>query len=173
MPETKELILIGKVSGTHGVRGQVRVVPFSGDAKSITSLRTFLLRAPDGECESREIDCAVEHKKRVLVKIHGVDDRDQAQSLVGREVYVCRDQLPLLPEDEYYWTDLLGLEVHTLQGVFLGRLVDILITGSNDVYVVKNEEREYLVPALSDVVLKIDLPSRKMVINPLEGMLDL
>jgi 16S rRNA processing protein RimM len=81
--------------------------------------------------------------------------------------------LPELAEGEFYWCDLLGLKVVTDLGEFLGTLTDIIATGSNDVYVVKNDSREYLIPALADVVLEVDLDEGKMVVSPPEGLLDL
>jgi len=173
MPDTNGLILIGKISGTHGIKGQVRIVPYSGDAGSITSLRTLFLSAPRGTYESFEIADAVEHKKRALVRLRGLDNIDQALPLVGREVYIRRDQLPELPEGEFYWYDLLGIAVMTEEGENLGEIADILATGGNDVYVVKSGEREYLIPATTDVVLEVDLDNRKMVVRPLDGLLDL
>jgi 16S rRNA processing protein RimM len=173
MPETNGLILIGKISGTHGIRGQVRIVPYSGDPGSITSLRTLLLSAPHGNYESFEIAGATEHKKRALVTFRGLDHIDQALPLVGREVYVRRDQLPELPEGEFYWYDLMGVAVTTEDGENLGEIADILETGGNDVYVVRSGEREFLIPATTDVVLEVDLDHRKMVVRPLEGLLDL
>lgn len=171
--ETNGLILIGRISGTHGIRGQVRVVPFSGDSGSITRLRTLMLSAPDGKYDSYEIAGAIEHKKRALVTLKGFDDINRVLPLVGRDVYIRRDQLQPLPEGEYYWCDLVGLDVVTEEGETLGELADILETGGNDVYVVKCGERELLIPATTDVVLQVDLDNRKMVVRPLEGLLDL
>jgi len=167
------LILIGKVLGTHGVRGQLRIVAYSGDPASITSLRKFLLCAPGGEYESYEITAAAEHKKRALVTLKGFDNINQVLCLTGREVYVYRDQLPAPSDGEYYWYDLIGLNVQTEDGEILGDLVDILETGSNDVYVVKAGDREVLIPATEEVVLDIDLKTKKMIVRPLDGLLDL
>lgn len=173
MPETSGLILIGKISGTHGIRGQVRVVPYSGDSGSITSLRKLILAAPGGGYETFEIADAVEHKKRVLVRFRGLGDINDVIPLVGREVYIRRDQLPELPEGEFYWCDLIGLAVITEEGDPLGELADIFATGGNDVYVVKSGNREILIPATTEVVLRIDKEARRMTVRPLEGLLDL
>jgi len=173
MPEAHELLPIGKVLGPHGIKGQVRVLPYSGESTSITSLRTVLLRAPGGPYDSYEIAGAVEHKKHVLVTLKGFDNINQVLSLSGREVYVRRDQFPELPEDEFYWCDLLGLDVQTEDGETLGELVDIFETGSNDVYVVKAGDREILIPATDEVVLAVNLDDKKMIIRPPDGLLDL
>jgi len=173
MPEAHELIPIGKVLGPHGIRGQLRIIPYSGDSASITSLRTVLLRAPGGPYDSYEIAHAVVHKKHVLISLKGFDNINQVLSLAGREVFVRRDQFPQLPAGEYYWCDLIGLAVQTEDGEALGELVDIFETGSNDVYVVKAGSREILIPAIEEVVLDVNLVAGRMVVRPPEGLLDL
>ncbi|MEA5114656.1 MAG: ribosome maturation factor RimM [Geobacteraceae bacterium] len=173
MQQENELIVVGKVLGTHGIRGQLRVLPYSGEASSITSHRSLLFRLPDGKCETYEIDGAVEHGKRILVSLKGHGDINQVLPLVGSEICILRRQLPRLPEGEYYWCDLLGLTVESDQGEVLGELVDIMPTGSNDVYVVKSVSGEYLIPATEDVVREIDLEHRRMVVEPLDGLLEL
>jgi 16S rRNA processing protein RimM len=173
MPEAHELLPIGKVLGPHGIKGQIRVIPYSGESTSITSLRTVLLRAPGGPYDSYEIAGAVEHKKHVLVTLKGFDNINQVLSLAGREVYIRRDQFPRLSEGEYYWCDLIGLVVQTEGGETLGELVDIFETGSNDVYVVTAGAREILIPATEEVVLDVDLAAGRMIVRPPDGLLDL
>jgi 16S rRNA processing protein RimM len=173
MVDTEDLILIGKITGTHGIKGQVRVIPYSGDSSSILSLRSFFVRTHDGDYSPISFKSAFEHKKKVIVAVAGINDVTTALALVGCEVYVPRDQLPELPDGEYYWQDLLGLSVIDEQGKIFGKLTDILATGANDVYVVKDGEREYLIPAISEVVLSIDLDMCTMTVRPLEGLLDL
>jgi 16S rRNA processing protein RimM len=173
MPDRENLILIGKITGTHGIKGQIRVIPYSGDAESILSLSTFWVRMHDGRFSSFRINGAVEHKRKVLASLTGIHDINEALTLVGCEVYVGRDQLPELPEGEYYWQDLLGLSVVDDRGAFLGVLADIFVTGAHDVYVVKDGDKEYLIPAIIDVVVEINLNARTMTVRPLEGLLDL
>ena len=100
-------------------------------------------------------------------------DINQVLPLVGRELYVRRSQLPPLADDEFYWFDLIGLRVVTDEGLELGRLENIMETGSNDVYLVRAEGKEYLIPAIEEVVKAIDLDAGVMTISPLEGLLDL
>jgi 16S rRNA processing protein RimM len=95
------------------------------------------------------------------------------QHLVGREIYAERGQLPELTEGEYYWCDLIGLKVVTAEGVLLGELYDIMATGSNDVYLVRSGEKEYLIPAIEDVVVEVNLAAGVMTVSPLEGLLEL
>ncbi len=167
------LVLMGKIVATHGIRGQLRVVPFSGETSTIVSLRTVQLKGPGGGMEPFEVAHAVAHGKKVLITLKAFDNINQVLHLVGREVYAQREQLPELPPDEYYWCDLLGLRVVTAGGETLGTLAEIIATGSNDVYVVREGTHEYLIPALEDVIIDIDLDAGVMTVSPPEGLLDL
>ncbi len=167
------LILLGKVVGTHGIKGQLRVVSFSGEYDNILALRSVMLKGQSGEMGTFEVAAATLHGKRVLITLKNFDTINQVLPLVGRELYVRREQLPELAEGEYYWCELLGLRVMTDQGEALGNLTEIIATGSNDVYVVKGKEKEYLIPALADVILDINLDDGIMTVRPPEGLLDL
>ncbi len=164
---------MGKVVATHGIRGQLRIAVYSGQFETILSLDSLMLKGPEGKMESFAVAGSALHGRKLLIALKEYDTINQVQRLVGREVYANRDQLPELDEGEYYWCDLLGLKVVTEQGEFLGTITDIIATGSNDVYVVKYDAREYLIPALEEVVLDVDLDEEKMVISPPDGLLDL
>ncbi len=166
-------VLLGKIIATHGIRGQLRVVPFSGETSAIVSLRTVLLKGPGSGMELFDVAHAAVHGKKVLVTLKEFDNINQVLHLVGREVYALREQLPELPPDEYYWCDLLGLRVVTVDGDELGIVAEIIATGSNDVYVVREGKHEYLIPALEDVVTDIDLGAGVMTVSLPEGLLDL
>lgn len=173
MSSSNKMVLIGKIQATQGIRGQLRVIPFAGDASSIQALDFVTLKSPDGVMEQFPVVSAKAHGKRVILTLKSFDSINQVLHLVGREIYADRGALPELPGDEYYWSDLLGLQVVTREGVPLGELVDIIETGSNDVYVVKKDGRELLIPALDDVVLAVDLAAKRMTVSLPEGLLDL
>lgn len=173
MASSNKMVLIGKIQATHGIRGQLRVIPFAGDASSISSVREVALKSPTGVMEEFSVISAKAHGKRVILTLKPFDNINQVLHLVGREIYAERGALPDLPDDEFYWSDLLGLRVENEQGEALGELVDIIETGSNDVYVVKMNGRELLVPALEDVVLAVDLAAKRMTVSLPEGLLDL
>jgi 16S rRNA processing protein RimM len=173
MSTSSKLLLIGKIQATQGIRGQLRVVPFAGDASSISQLDHVMIKAPNGALESFPVVSAKAHGKRVILTLKPFDNINQVLHLVGREIYTERGHLPELPDDEFYWSDLLGLEVVTKEGEPLGELVDIIETGANDVYVVRLDGREVLIPALDDVVLSIDLEANRMTVSLPEGLLDL
>lgn len=168
-----EPVLLGKIMATHGVRGQLRVFLFSGEFSSIAGLDSVILKSPNRELETFEVAATALHGKKFLLTLKNFDNVNQVLHLVGRELYVRREQLPELPEGEYYWRDLMGLRVVTDRGEELGTLTDIIATGSNDVYVVTGGDREYLIPALEDVVLEINLDDGIMKVSPPEGLLDL
>lgn len=166
-------VLIGKIQGTQGIKGQLRVIPFAGDASSISQLDSLCVKTPSGAMEEFSVVSARAHGKRVILTLRPFDNINQVLHLVGREIYADRVALPELPSDEFYWSDLLGLRVVTSGGEELGELVDIIETGSNDVYVVKKNGREVLVPALEDVVVSVDLAGGRMTVSLPEGLLDL
>ena len=173
MSDSLKSVLIGKIQATQGIRGQLRVIPFAGDASSISQLESVMIKAPSGALERFPVVSAKAHGKRVILTLKPFDNINQVLHLVGREIYADRVALPELPCDEYYWSDLLGLQVVTEEGEALGELVDIIETGSNDVYVVKLDGREVLIPALDDVVLAVDLAANSMTVSLPEGLLDL
>jgi 16S rRNA processing protein RimM len=173
MLQSDELILLGKVVAVHGVRGQLRIFLFSGVLDTIAGLETITFKEPGGKTASFAVTKAVRHGKKVLLSLKDFDTVNQVARLAGREIFIRREQLPAPAEGEYYWIDLIGLVVETDLGEPLGILSDIIVTGSNDVYVVKGNDREYLIPALEEVVIKIDLATRVMVVSPPEGLFDL
>ena len=166
-------VLLGKVVATHGIKGAMRIASFSGHFDTILPLTSLLLKRADGGLESFEVESSFVRGKKLLVTLKEFDSIHKVQPLLGRELYVMRDQLPELAEGEYYWCDLLGLRVVTDYGEFLGTVTEIIATGSNDVYVVNNGSREYMIPALESVVLDIDLAGGEIVVSPPEGVLDL
>jgi len=111
------------------------------------------------------------HKDVSIVSLHGVEGIEEAEKFVGAAVYVAKDELEDLAPDEFYWHQLIGLTVKTEEGIFLGRLEEIFPTGSNDVFVVRKNGQEILLPATDEVVVQVDLEKKIMIVRPLEGML--
>ncbi|HWI41752.1 MAG TPA: ribosome maturation factor RimM [Verrucomicrobiae bacterium] len=174
MDNHRDLFLIGKISGPHGIRGQLRVTSFSGDSDSLASAGSVLVAEPGGGMQEFRVLRAARQGKKIVLTLEGFGNINEVLHLVGREVYVPREMMPPLDEGEYYWQDLIGLQVRTADGQVLGRLREIIATGSNDVYVVREEGgREYLIPALEDVVDEVDLEQGTMTVTPPEGLFDL
>lgn len=168
-----ELIPVGRISGTHGIKGQLRLHSYSGNLASLKAARQVVLQHPNGDRSSCELIRVAQHGNRFLLTLAGFDNINQVLDLVGCELCLRRDQLPVPDDGEYYWHDLIGMTVVTDQGLQLGTIAEILETGANDVYVVRGTGREYLIPAVASVVATVDLPTATMTITPLEGLLDL
>lgn len=173
MPESDALIPVGKIIGAHGIKGQVKVYSYSGNLDSLRAARSVILKSPQGDSTEVALTRVTPNVGKIILGLKDFTDINQVLPLVGSEVCLLRSQLPEPEENEYYWRDLIGLEVVTADGTLIGSLVDIFETGSNDVYVVCNGDREHLIPAVASVIDKIDLEAGRMTITPLEGLLDL
>jgi 16S rRNA processing protein RimM len=165
------------VRAPHGIAGMVRASLNTDFPERLTEARRVCLRWPDGRLEERGLRSAAPYKNGLLLKFEGIDDRDAAETLREVELVAPFEELPKLPEGEYYWHQLRGLRVVTTEGEEVGVIADILRTGSNDVYVteklVRGRRREGpLIPAIPDVVERVDPEEGVMVIRPLPGLLD-
>ncbi len=169
--KNRELILIGRVVHAHGIHGKLRIVYYNEDKTSFFRYRKILLRDSFGQLEPFEVTDARIHRKSIIVQLKGFDNLDQAERLVGASVLVEKSALPELEQGEYYWADLIGMEVTNAKGDWVGEVSDIIPTRGADVFVIKAHERELLVPATEEVIREIDLASRRMVICPEEGLI--
>ncbi|MBV5340783.1 MAG: 16S rRNA processing protein RimM [Deltaproteobacteria bacterium] len=173
MTDLDELIPVGKIIGTHGIKGLLKVFSYSGNINSLQAAKTAFLKGKDGTLCEYAVKSVSAHAGGFIIGLDSFSDINQVLSMKGSEVCLKRSQLPVPDEDEYYWRDLIGLAVQTDQGLELGTLVDIFETGSSDIYVVRGSSKEYLIPAIADVIAHIDIPGKKMIITPLDGLLDL
>lgn len=161
---------MGKVTGTHGVQGTLKVFSYAESRSIFSAGNRLLVRKTDGSEKTCKIAWARPHGRVLLVSLAGVSDLDQAATFKGAEILVERGLLPVLEDGAYYWCDLIGLDVFAVDDQYLGRLDSIFETGSNDVYVVRNGDREILVPALRTVVKTIDLQKKTMRVDLPEGL---
>ena len=156
------MIVIGKIGAPQGVRGEVRVTPLTDFPERFRELKTALL--DDGT--SLPIESVRYHQQFVLLKFRGMDNRNDIEHLRGKLIKVERKDLVQLPAGHYYIFDIVGLEVYTEEEEYLGKVTDVLETGSNDVYIVEQKDKQpLLIPALKSVVLQIDIPSGKMIVK--------
>ena len=118
-----------------------------------------------------EIQNSRPHKQHLLVKFANIDSIGEAKKLIGQELTITRSELRSLPQDQYYTFQLIGLDVLTTEGKYVGQITDIMATASNDVYIVKGERGEVLLPAIDDVVKSVDLEKGEMVIEAIKGLL--
>lgn len=172
----EQFLRVGVITSTHGLKGEVKVFPTTEDPERFLELDRVFLGGAEGEGADasgfREL--AVEQvrffKQFVIVKFAGLDRIEQVESTLKRELYVAREDAIPLEEGEYYIADLIGLEAVTENGCRLGTLDDVLQTGANDVYVIRENGRELLVPVIDDCIVRIDLEQRKAVLRLLDGL---
>jgi 16S rRNA processing protein RimM len=166
------LVEIGRVVSRHGVRGEVRVLPHNPGSTLLLDLPSVLLAGPGSSLAERRVRTARRHKRFVLLALDGVDTADAAAGLVGRTVCVPRERLPAVEPGQFYHVDLIGSRVVTEAGEEIGRVREIVATGSNDVCVVDGPQGEHLIPLVADVVLRLDAEAREIVVRVLPGLLD-
>ena len=163
-------MLIGKIVGIHGIKGTNKLRSYAESLTVFSPDRAILLRDFRGREERYEINWVKPHTGTPLISFKGITNRDQAKTLIGGELFIPQSELPELDEDTYYWFDLIGMEVYTKTEEFLGRIESIIETGSNDVYVVQDHQKEVLIPALESVVIDIDTKAKRMQVILPEGL---
>mgnify|MGYP002621086771 CR=1 FL=1 len=158
-------VILGQVAGVFGVKGWVKIRSETDPPKNILNYSTWYL-SKGNDWQAHELVQGQQHNKGLIAQLAGCEDRDAAASLVGNRIAVLRSQLPELHEDEYYWSDLIGLKVYNLNGQYLGIVDHLLETGANDVLVIKAEKGEILVPYVQDYyVQSIDLDAGSMTVD--------
>ncbi|MEJ2094680.1 MAG: ribosome maturation factor RimM [Gammaproteobacteria bacterium] len=157
-------LLLGRISGIYGVKGWVKVFSYTRPAENILNYPSWYLKHRDEETLYKVREGRPQGKG-LVASLEGIEDRDIARLLVGADIYIERDQLPSLPEGEFYWTDLLGLQVINRQGQSLGEVVEILETGANDVLVVKGESRELIPWVWGTYLLDVDMEAGRITVD--------
>ncbi len=161
----EKLVLLGRIVGVHGVRGELKLESYTDPRMRIFRYQPWQLGTGSGVvqvagCQGRA------QGKGIVATLPGIDDRDAAAALVGSDIRVPRAALPPAAPGEYYWADLEGLEVVTIQGVPLGRVSHLVATGANDVLVVRDGVRERLVPFLpGQFVTEVDIQGGRVVVD--------
>ncbi len=165
----KEYLEAGKIVTIHGIKGEVKIMPYTDTPELLAEFdRLFMGKNYD--------EIVIRHsrvfKNMVIAKIEGVDTPEDAAKLRNKILFMHRDDLEL-DEDTYFIQDLIGVEVRDADSGFVyGIISDVMQTGANDVYAVKGADREYLIPAIADVVISTDIDSNIMLIRPLEGLFE-
>jgi 16S rRNA processing protein RimM len=173
--ETRDLIQLGKIIGAHGTRGAVKIHSFSDTGTCYDQISDLIVVSADGRRLDHQIEWSRPFKKGVRLGIKEITTRDQAEAMVGCGIFIARTSLPLLDADTNYWVDLIGMTVYNADDEQIGRIVDIIPTGANDVYVVKTPKGhavdEILLPAIASVVLEVDLPGKRMRVDVPDGLI--
>ena len=167
----EDLLKVGVITTTHGVRGEVKVYPTT-DADRFLDLEYVLLDT-GREKRKLEIENVKYFKNLVILKFKGIDNINDIEMYKKRELWVPREEAQELEDDEYYIADLIGMELYLEDGSRFGTLKDVMETGANDVYIVTTEEgKEVLIPAIHDCILDVDVEANRMEIHLLDGLLD-
>lgn len=167
--QKKAYLAVGHVMGAHGVRGEIKIKSLTDFPERFApGARVFV----EGETFQREIVSTRAHKGALLIKFAGLSDRNAVEALKGKYLLVARENAMPLDEDEYYEDELVGLRVESVEGEYLGILAEIIWTGANEVYIVRGDQGEVLIPAIADVVQEVDLDAGLMRVTLLPGLLD-
>lgn len=170
MKKRPEYVSIGIITKAHGLKGEVVVVPITDDLRQLEKLKSIMIKDPAGEHKPFNIERARIISDRIVVKFENVNDRNSALILTGSIIDKRLSDCDALPSDEYYIFDLIGLKVKTTRDLWLGKIIDVLTLPANDVYVVQDGANEYLIPAIKDVIKKVDLEQEYVLIEPLDGL---
>ncbi len=161
---SEQHINVGKISGVFGIKGWVKVFSFTDPRENILTYSPWLLKKNDETKTVTIVDGQLQGKT-IVAQLSDVNDRDQAASLMGWDVFITQDQLPKAAKNEYYWSDLIGLSVETIDGVELGVIDSLLETGANDVIIVQGE-RERVIPFLQgQTIISVDLDAGRMIVD--------
>jgi 16S rRNA processing protein RimM len=164
-----ELIVMGRIVAPYGIQGWLKIQPETAEIDGLLDYPEWWVGRQDEvkniPWQKFGIEAAKVHTNTLLVKLTGINDRNAAFGLKGRHVAVPREALPVLEENEFYHADLIGLQVRNQQQMDFGKVVDVLETGANDVLVVKQDERERLIPFIDQVVLQVDLANRLITVD--------
>jgi 16S rRNA processing protein RimM len=171
MCDIKRLV-VGKITKPQGLKGEVRMHYYGNDPDALKHVKNARLIKSDGSAVDLLLERIRVNKNTFILKFKGIDHIDDTEDLLGSLVHINRAELTELEENEYYWEDLLGMRVYDETGELIGEIRNIFETGSNDVYVVKHRGKEILIPAIMDVIKKVDINEKKMHIHFLQGMRD-
>ena len=168
----EQLLQVGVISSTHGVRGEVKVFPTTDDANRFKKLKKVIL---DTGMENKELEIqgVKFFKQFVILKFKGIDNINDIEKYKGKSLYVTRENAVKLKKDEYFIEDLIDMQVVLEDGTLLGILTDVMKTGANDVYCVESEKYgEVLLPAIGECILDVDVEGRKMTVHLMPGLID-
>lgn len=163
---------IGKIVNTHGVRGAVKIIPLTDDPKRFELLE-YVYVDNKKKIEKYTINNIKYFKNMIIIQFDEIKDMDQGEALKQSIIKIPRELALPLEENEYFVDDLEGIKVSTEEGKYLGEITDIIFTGSNDVYVVKGEDKkEILIPALKQCIKKVNMDDKTMIVSLMKGLID-
>lgn len=162
---------VGQIVNTFGIKGEVKVVPFTDDISRFDDLKKVYVKIRKEE-KLYKVENTRYHKNMVLLKLEGIENPEQAETLKNAILEIDREDAIPLEEGTYFIVDLLGLEVYTDEGKLLGKVEDIYNTGANDIYVVKDElGKQILLPGIDEVIKEIDFDNAKIIVHLIPGLI--
>lgn len=165
-----DFLEVGQIVNSYGIKGFFKVVPFTDDITRFDDLDSIYIEK-NKKLEKKEIEEVKYHKHLVLLKIKGIDDINDTEQYKNCILKIDRANAVELPEDTYFITDLIGIDVYTEENEFLGNITDIFPTGSNDVYVVKDEMgKQILLPAIGEVIKEVNVEEKKIIVRLIPGL---
>jgi len=170
-PMTEELYVIGIIVRARGLRGEVKIKPITDHPERFKSLKSVILEKTECGTEVFFIERVRIIKNQVIVQFKNVNTRNDAEDLVGYQLMVPEDELVELGENEFFWFDLIGMEVDTVSDTRVGKIVNIIEGPANDVYVIEGEHGEILLPAVKQIIKLVDTNNKKIIIDPIPGLL--
>ena len=174
--EKQKFLLVGKIAGAHGIKGNIKVYSYFGSIFLRTQVDHIFFIDTAGIQKNYKIKWVkLHHGQMILLSLEGIETRNAAEALVGTRLFIEKDKIPESDDGSYYWFDIIGLSVFTVDNEYKGIIESIIPTGANDVYLVKcpgasGEQDEILVPALESVVMEIDLKKGRMTVTLPEGL---
>jgi 16S rRNA processing protein RimM len=163
--------IIGKIINTHGVKGELKIYPMTGDVDRFLNLENIYIGE---DKKSLTVEKARFHKSFIIIKLKEYDNINEVLIYKEEYIYVDDEDKLILPEDSYFIEDLIDCKVFDLDNIEIGHIKDIIHTNKDDVYVIKSsfDDKEYLIPAVKEFIKQIDIKSNLVIIDPIEGMLE-
>lgn len=163
----KDILAVGQIINTHGIKGELKVFPLTDDMRRFRRLKYVLI-------DDKEVLvswCKLQND-RVILKLEGIDSIEQGERLKTKYLYVRREDAVKLPSDTYFIADLIGCKVYDTENSYIGEIYQVIKTGSNDVYWIKDGKKEVLVPAMKEFVTDINIQEEKVIIRPVGEWMD-
>lgn len=168
----EQLLQVGVISSTHGVRGEVKVYPTTDDVNRFNKLKKVILDTGREQLEL-ELQGVKFFKQMVILKFKGIDNINDIEKYKGKSLYVTREHAVKLKKDEYFIADLIDMKVFLEDGTEFGTLTDVMKTGANDVYCIQTEKYgEVLIPAIGECIMQVDIEERRMTIHLMPGLVE-
>ncbi len=167
-----DFVAVGRIVKAHGIKGEVKVKPLTDKPERFKRLSSIQIELPSREPFEAVIDQVSVKGDNIYLRLNGVASRDAAQALNGATLTIPEEDLLPLADDEFYLFELVGFTVKTVAGDVLGTVSEVMDLSSNEVLVVRSDERECLIPVIQDVIVEMNMDAQQIVIQPIDGLLD-